>query len=81
MKYIEMFFDDEHDMFVLEEPYGTVTRLTQYQLREAREVLHKYDEANFHPTSDENEIAFRFFTKRMGELSPEAQDVESPYLN
>ena len=32
-------------------------------------------------TSDENEIAFRFFTKRMGELSPEAQDVESPYLN
>ena len=81
MKYIEMFFDDEHDMLVLEEPDGTVTRLTQYQLREAREVLHRYDEANFHPSSDENETAFRFFTKRMGELSPEAQDVESPYLN
>ena len=76
-----MFFDDERDMLVLEEPDGTVTRLTQYQLREAREVLHRYDEANFHPSSDENETAFRFFTKRMGELSPEAQDVESPYLN
>ena len=81
MKYVEMFFDDERDMLVLEEPDGTVTRLTQYQLREAREVLHRYDEANFHPTSEDNESAFKYFTRRMGELSPEVVDVPSPYLN
>ena len=76
-----MFFDDERDMLVLEEPDGTVTRLTQYQLREAREVLHRYDEANFHPSNDENEELFKLFTRRMGELSPEVVDVSSPYLN
>ena len=81
MKYVEMFFDEERDMLVLEEPDGTVTRLTQYQLREAREVLHRYDEANFHPTSEDNESAFKYFTRRMGELSPEVVDVPSPYLN
>ena len=81
MKYVEMFFDDERDMLVLEEHDGTVTRLTQYQLREAREVLHRYDEANFHPSSEDNESAFKYFTRRMGELSPEVVDVPSPYLN
>ena len=81
MKYVEMFFDDDNDMLVLREPDGTVTRLTQYQLREAREVLHKYDEANFHPSSEDNEKAFKYFTRRMGELSPEVVDVQSPYLN
>lgn len=81
MKYVEMFFDDENDELVLEEPDGTFSTFNQYQLREVREILHKYDEANFHPSSDENESLFRLFTKRMGELSPEVIDVPSPYLN
>ena len=76
-----MYFDDINDMLVLEEPDGTVSRFNHFQLREVREVLHQYDEANFHPTSRQNEKAFQQFTERMGHFSPEAIDILSPYLN
>lgn len=81
MKIVEMFFDEDNDMLVLEEPDGTVSRFNHYQLREAKEVLHQYDHANFHPSSEENEKAFELFAVRMGKTSPEVHDTLSPYLN
>jgi len=81
MKYVEMFFDEEIGILTLEEPDGTYHKFDHTQLREIREVLHQYDEANFHARDHENEIAFKEFTQKMAIASPEVFEVASPYLN
>tara|TARA_B100001123_G_C15311942_1_gene1024727 strand:- start:2388 stop:2639 length:252 start_codon:yes stop_codon:yes gene_type:complete len=81
MRYVEMFYDEEQDVLILEEPNGVISKFNDTQLREAREVMHQYEEANFHPSSEENEKAFQYFTHRMGLRSPEVFDTMSPYLN
>ena len=51
------------------------------QLREAKEVFARYDDANFIHDEDEEIDAFHEFAERMAKLSPECLDVASPYLN
>ena len=49
------------------------------QLREAKELFTRYDEAHFH--EEDNLDEFHEFCDRMANASPEVFDVVSPYLN
>ncbi len=58
-----------------------VHRFNVNQLREARELFHRYDQANFKHDNDEELDAFHKFCEDMYEKSPEALEVMSPFLN
>lgn len=58
-----------------------VRRFNVNQLREARELFHRYDQANFNHDNDEELDAFHKFCENMAENSPEALEVMSPFLN
>ena len=79
-KTIQIQFDTEKDELVLYEKDIT-HRIKVHQLREAKEVFARYDEANFIHDEDEEIDAFHEFAERMAKLSPECLDVASPYLN
>lgn len=74
-------FDIEEDLLVAEETDGTVHYFNEFQLREARELFRRYDEADFRHDEDAELDAFHNFADRMAQNSPEALEVVSPYLN
>ena len=74
-------FDIEEDLLVAEETDGTVHYFNEFQLREARELFRRYDEADFRHNEDAELDAFHNFADRMAQNSPEALEVISPYLN
>ena len=78
---VDVFYDDVHELLIVQEPDGTESRFNHFQLREAKELLHTYKYANFHPSSQENENKFHEFVLKMGVSSPEVHDVVSPFLN
>ena len=74
-------FDLENDILVAEESNGKIHHFNEFQLREARELFQRFDEANFNHDEDEELNAFHKFADRMAQNSPEALEVISPYLN
>tara|TARA_B100001939_G_scaffold148158_1_gene128257 strand:+ start:3219 stop:3434 length:216 start_codon:yes stop_codon:yes gene_type:complete len=58
-----------------------IKRFNVTQLREVRELFHRYDHANFTHDEDEELDAFHNFCEEMAKYSPEALDVASPFLN
>ena len=78
---VDVFYDHEREILIVQEPDGTESRFNHFQLREAKEIMHSYKYANFHPTSQENEKKFHEFVIKMGVSSPEVHDVISPFLN
>tara|TARA_B110001454_G_C12543935_1_gene360634 strand:- start:43 stop:297 length:255 start_codon:yes stop_codon:yes gene_type:complete len=76
---IELFYSEEQDCLMAHEPDGTIHEFNSEMLREAKELFSRYDEAYFH--EEDNLDHFHNFCNRMGNISPEAVDVESPYLN
>lgn len=76
---VELFFDKEKQLLTVEEPDGTSHVFTVNMLREVKELLSRYKHANFLDVGNAEE--FHQFVFKMGELSPEVKDVESPYLN
>ena len=76
MKIIEIQFDMQNNEIVAYDG-DLIKRFDVTQLREIRELFHRYDHANF--THDKD--AFHDFCEEMAKHSPEALDVESPFLN
>ena len=74
-------FDLENDILIAEEGNGEIHQFNEFQLREARELFRRFDEANFNHDEDEELNAFHNFADRMAENSPEALEVVTPYLN
>ena len=74
-------FDLENDILVADEGNGKIHQFNEFQLRESRELIQRFDEANFNHDEDEELDAFHNFADRMAENSPEALEVISPYLN
>ena len=79
-KILELLFDRENNELVAIDG-DKITRFNVFQLREARELFQRYDEANFTHDEDEDLDAFHSFCDDMAKLSPEALEVISPYLN
>lgn len=79
-KILELSFDREKNELVAIDG-DEITRFNVFQLREARELFQRYDEANFTHDKDEDLDAFHSFCDDMAKLSPEALEVISPYLN
>ena len=79
MREVDLYFDVENQILTIEEPDGTSHTYTVTMLREVKELLSRYNHANFCDTGNIDE--FYQFVFKMGELSPEVKDVEFPYLN
>jgi hypothetical protein len=79
MREADIYFDTEKQILTIEEPDGTSHTFTVTMLREVKELLSRYNYANFCDIGNIDE--FHQFVFKMGELSPEVKDVESPYLN
>ena len=80
MKILNIRFDIENNILIAVDD-GEIHHFNEFQLREARELFRRYDEANFNHDEDEELDAFHNFADRMAENSPEALEVISPYLN
>lgn len=78
---VDIFFDDVKEILIVQEPDGTESRFNHLQLREAKELMHRYKYANFHASSNKNEDKFHSFIEKMAISSPEVHDVISPFLN
>ena len=76
---LELFYRGDQDCMLALEPDGTFHEFDVEMLREAKELFTRYDEAHFH--EEDNLDDFHEFCGRMAVKSPEAIDVESPYLN
>ena len=79
-KILEISFDIENNELIATDG-ETVNRFNVFQLREARELFHRYDHANFTHDEDEELDAFHNFCDEMAKHSPEALEVASPFLN
>ena len=79
-KILELSFDIENNELVATDG-EFVRRFNVFQLREARELFHRYEHANFTHDEDEELDAFHNFCEEMAKHSPEALDVASPFLN
>ena len=79
MTRVELFYRVNSDCLLAKEPDGTMHRFDVGQLREAKELFTRYDEAHFH--EEDNLDEFHEFCDRMANASPEVFDVVSPYLN
>ena len=79
-KILELLFDRENNELVAIDG-DKITRFNVFQLREARELIHRYDHANFTHDEDEELDAFHSFCEEMAKHSPEALEVVSPFLN
>tara|TARA_B100001564_G_C20657495_1_gene679923 strand:+ start:2040 stop:2285 length:246 start_codon:yes stop_codon:yes gene_type:complete len=79
-KILEISFDIENKELIATDG-EFVSRFNVFQLREARELFHRYEHANFTHDEDEELDAFHSFCEEMAKLSPEALEVASPYLN
>ena len=80
MKIIEIQFDMQSEEIIAFDG-DEIKRFNVTQLREVRELFHRYDHANFTHDEDEELDAFHNFCEEMAKHSPEALDVESPFLN
>ena len=80
MKILDLHFDLEKNELIAHDG-DIVKRFNVTQLREARELFHQYDHANFSHDEDEELDAFHSFCEEMARISPEAMDTISPYLN
>lgn len=81
MKILSIRFDLENDILIAEEGNGKIHYFNEFQLREARELFRRYDEADFRHDEDDELDAFHNFADRMAQNSPEALEVVTPYLN
>ncbi len=81
MKILSIRFDLENNILVAEENNGEIHHFNEFQLREARELFHRYDHADFKHDEDEELDAFHDFCEQMANNCPEALEVISPYLN
>ena len=81
MKILNIRFDSDNDILIAEESNGKIHSFNEFQLREARELFHRYDHADFKHDEDEELDAFHDFCEKMAENSPEALEVATPYLN
>ncbi len=81
IKCLSIRFDIDQDLLIAEEKDGTLHYFNEFQLREARELFRRYDEADFQHDDDEEIDAFHEFSDRMAVNSPEALEVVTPYLN
>ena len=79
-KILDIQFDAERNE-LLAYDNGETLRFNVNQLREARELFHRYDEANFRYDEETELDAFHDFCEEMASVSPEALEVISPYLN
>ncbi len=79
-KILELSFDIENNELVATDG-EFVSRFNVFQLREARELFHRYDHANFTHDEDDELDAFHSFCEDMAKHSPEALEVATPYLN
>ncbi len=79
-KILEISFDIENNELIATDG-ELVSRFNVFQLREARELFHRYDHANFVHNEDEELDAFHSFCEEMAKHSPEALEVATPYLN
>lgn len=79
-KILELSFDIENNELVATDG-EFVSRFNVFQLREARELFHRYEHANFTHDEDEELDAFHCFCEDMAKHSPEALEVATPYLN
>ena len=61
-------FDLDNDILIAEEGNGKIHLFNEFQLREARELFQRFDEANFNHDEDEELDAFAF-KKNEGKLS------------
>ena len=80
MKIIEIQFDMQNNEIVAYDG-DLIKRFDVTQLREIRELFHRYDHANFTHDKDEELDAFHDFCEEVAKHSQEALDVESPFLN
>ena len=80
MKIIEIQFDMQTEEIIAYDG-DVIKRFNVTQLREVRELFHRYDHANFTHDKDEELDAFHNFCEEMAKYSPEALDVASPFLN
>ena len=79
-KILDIQFDvNNQELLAFDE--GKTIKFNVYQLREVKELFHRYDEATLIHNSEDEEEEFHYFCKKMAEMSPEAVDVASPYLN
>ena len=79
-KILNLSFDKEKNELIAIDG-DKLSRFNVFQLREARELFHQYDHANFNHDEDEELDAFHDFCEQMANNSPEALEVISPYLN
>ena len=79
-KILEISFDIENKELIATDG-EFVSRFNVFQLREARELFHRYEHANFTHDEDEELDAFHSFCEDMAKHSPEALEVATPYLN
>ena len=80
MKIIEIQFDMQNNEIVAYDG-DLIKRFDVTQLREIRELFHRYDHANFTHDEDDELDAFHSFCEDMAKHSPEALEVATPYLN